>query len=332
MYGIANAVTKSANNNLKNLGFTPNDFKGFKPSTISYDVTVPSSTNQINIYAKPADSKATVTGTGTKELENGVNEFNIVVTAENGAEKTYTLNVTKQSDMAEGSTQNTIQTETASQTNSDITKIEVSNYSITPQFSPDIYEYKLNINGDINDLDIITQKANEDVDIEVVGNTGLQEGENTITILVYNKKTKENSTYQIIVNKTNIDIEGVSNTLNEAREKANKIRYIIFGVLIFIAVCTVLYIILKLCSHSDEEDLYEYDDEDKRKMSRSLDFDQDIEETNKMLFRKVNKDEFKKPQEEVTSVSSSIEKDEMLENKENEIEALPKNKRKGKHF
>ena len=77
---------------------------------------------------------------------------------------------------------------------------------------------------------------------------------------------------------------------------------------------------------------YEYDDEDKRKMSRSLDFDQDIEETNKMLFRKVNKDEFKKPQEEVTSVSSSIEKDEMLENKENEIEALPKNKRKGKHF
>ena len=48
-------------------------------------------------------------------------------------------------------------------------------------------------------VNFITEGANENINIEVAGNKELKEGENLITILVYNNETKQNSTYQILV-------------------------------------------------------------------------------------------------------------------------------------
>ena len=41
----------SSDATLRNLGITPNDFSGFKKAKTSYNVTVPNSTEKINIYA-----------------------------------------------------------------------------------------------------------------------------------------------------------------------------------------------------------------------------------------------------------------------------------------
>ena len=90
-----NSSTKSSNANLSNLGITPNDFKGFKAQTTSYNVTVPTDVESVTIYANAQDSKAKISGVGKQNLQTGKNEFEVVVTAEDGTTKTYTLNITR---------------------------------------------------------------------------------------------------------------------------------------------------------------------------------------------------------------------------------------------
>ena len=79
--------TKSSDATLSDLGIKPNDFKGFKSGTTSYKTTVPEDVAEVEVYAKTTSSKATVTGTGKKKLENGTNKVEVIVTAENGQEK-----------------------------------------------------------------------------------------------------------------------------------------------------------------------------------------------------------------------------------------------------
>ena len=84
---------KSSNANLAILGIKPNDFTGFRYGTTTYEVEVPEEVDEVEVYAKVQDEKATMTGTGKKLLEKGDNKAQVVVTAENGATKTYTINI-----------------------------------------------------------------------------------------------------------------------------------------------------------------------------------------------------------------------------------------------
>lgn len=150
----------------------------------------------------------------------------------------------------------------------DLKNISIKGITLTPNFSSDVYEYKVDVDGNVSNLEIETEYDNTNVSIDIVGNENLQEGENVITLLVYNEKTKQNSTYQIIVNKAaNIKIEE-ENTVNNAIEKANKIRRILllgaFGV---IMVMGIIWAIIKHKSAVEEDEKYEYDEEDKKKIN-----------------------------------------------------------------
>lgn len=82
----------SKNNDLKSLSV--NGYKispTFNKDVTKYTVDVDSNTEQITINASKDDSKASLSGTGTHEVSEGENKFNITVTAENGSTKTYTL-------------------------------------------------------------------------------------------------------------------------------------------------------------------------------------------------------------------------------------------------
>ena len=82
----------SKNNNLKSLSVKGyNISPTFNKDVTKYNVEVDSNTEQITINATKADSKASLSGTGTHEVSEGENKFNITVTAENGSTKTYTL-------------------------------------------------------------------------------------------------------------------------------------------------------------------------------------------------------------------------------------------------
>lgn len=86
-------VNKSSDNNLKSLGIEGATLSPeFNKDTLEYSVEFPSDTTKITINAEKNDSKASVSGTGEKEVAEGTNKIEIVVTAENGSTKTYIIN------------------------------------------------------------------------------------------------------------------------------------------------------------------------------------------------------------------------------------------------
>ncbi len=82
----------SKNNNLKSL-----EVDGFKldtefnKNTLTYNVEVPEETKVVKINATAEDSKSTISGLGEKEVTLGLNTLKVLVTAQNGSEKEYTL-------------------------------------------------------------------------------------------------------------------------------------------------------------------------------------------------------------------------------------------------
>lgn len=66
----------------------------FNKNTNNYSLTVENDVKTINITGSKEDSKSTVSGLGKHDLEEGLNKINVVVTAQNGSSRTYTLNVT----------------------------------------------------------------------------------------------------------------------------------------------------------------------------------------------------------------------------------------------
>ena len=224
---------KSGNANLANLGIKPNDFSGFKTGTTTYSVTVPNNVEQVEVYAKVQDQKAKISsGTGNQKLNVGPNALNVVVTAEDGTKKTYTINVNREEKKEEEKKepeQNIVEEETKLEEKSDLVKLDVSGYTLTPKFSPNVYEYKLTVKDNVDKLNIITEGANNNVKIEIAGNTDLKDGENTITVLVYNENTKKNSTYQIIVTKE--QQENATQDINKSIQKGKKIRLILICII-----------------------------------------------------------------------------------------------------
>lgn len=65
----------------------------FDKELLEYSVTVKEGTEKIKINAQLADSQAKVTGIGELSVTEGLNKFDIIVTAENGSKRTYVLKV-----------------------------------------------------------------------------------------------------------------------------------------------------------------------------------------------------------------------------------------------
>lgn len=85
-------ATYSKDNNLKSLsveGFEMD--QEFNKDVLKYSVTVPTGTTKVKINATKNDSTASISGVGEQEVTEGLNTFQIIVTAQNGSEKTYTL-------------------------------------------------------------------------------------------------------------------------------------------------------------------------------------------------------------------------------------------------
>lgn len=313
----SNQTTKKSNNaNLSSLGIKPNDFKGFKINTTTYNVTVPNDVKEVTVYGTKQDKKATVTGLEKKTLKVGKNEINVVVTAEDGTTtKTYKINVTREEGAADTNTQKneniTSNENNEDIKNADLKSLSISGYTLSPTFSSDIYEYKVDVNNDVSSLDIQAVGASNNVSIDIAGNEELKEGENVITLLVYNEETKQNSTYQITVNKKVEIAENV--TLNEAARKAEKIRYILLGIIAVVVISIIIFVIVKSKMNSDEDEMYEYDEDDKERLN--LDDEEEF-------FNRVNN----KKVEEAFAIKDVINSEEEYE------ENMTKIKKKGKHF
>ena len=188
---------KSSNNYLKSLTVNNGTLSpNFNPRTTSYTVVVEDDLAEITISAEPEDEKATVSGTGTIQLEEGNTTARIEVVAENGSTNTYTIHIRKESAeeiIPVGIKSLKIQGVTVDN--------KTENISFMPDFKTEVTEYTCNVSDQITKLLITAEPNEEGMTIEILGNENLQMGENVITILVKSEDGQEIYTYQIIVTK-----------------------------------------------------------------------------------------------------------------------------------
>ena len=90
-------LSGSPNNKLNGLGvegftLTPT----FNRDTYSYDLIVDHSVSNVTVSESAIDSKALVRGNGNGSFSSGINDISVVVRAENGTERTYTIHVVRQ--------------------------------------------------------------------------------------------------------------------------------------------------------------------------------------------------------------------------------------------
>lgn len=96
---ISAPPTASSDANLSSLSISPGSlYPAFSAGTTYYSATVSASTTRLTVSAIPNDSAASVYVSGASSLSVGQNSVYVTVTAEDGTQKTYTINVTRNSD------------------------------------------------------------------------------------------------------------------------------------------------------------------------------------------------------------------------------------------
>lgn len=142
----------------------------FNKDTLEYTATVDNAVTSVNIGAQEVDNTASFIGTGDKGLSIGVNEFDIVVTAEDGTKKTYTINITRQS--AEPSN------------NADLSSLTISEGTLTPAFDKDTLNYTATVENAIASIDITAEEAYAAASSTGAGTKSLAVGTNEFNIVV----------------------------------------------------------------------------------------------------------------------------------------------------
>ena len=94
---VANpSAQASSNANLKTLVVSAGTLTPkFDPNVTEYSITIKNEITELWVSTTKADAKASVTVEGSKDMKVGSNKRVVVVTAENGTTKRYTLNITR---------------------------------------------------------------------------------------------------------------------------------------------------------------------------------------------------------------------------------------------
>lgn len=185
----------SSNNYLSSLEVVDNILEPeFDKYTTEYYLIVDLSIEELEIYAYPEDNNAVVSIYGNEELVEGENEVSIVVTAEDGTQRYYTIYVTK--------------TDDAEMANAKLKTLEIRGYNLSPSFMNIIFKYNLTVDENTKQLNIFAEPENENAVIAVEGNDNLVEGNNLITIIVTAEDGQTKREYKIntIVKSANVEI------------------------------------------------------------------------------------------------------------------------------
>ena len=135
---------------------------------------------KINISANAEDSKARVSGTGEKELKLYSNVFEVVVTAENGAQKAYTIEVIRKDidgNIKELSKDNTL------------SKLEIKGYNFI--FDKEISEYTILLKDITKELDITAEASDKNATVTIDNPKTYLKGNNVIKISVVSESGEE---------------------------------------------------------------------------------------------------------------------------------------------
>lgn len=357
-----NANNNNSNNNSNNSEQTKATLtklvvagKTYKNPAKSITVKVDNDVTSAKIVPTTSNGESyTIDKGNTVKLEEGTNTVKITLSSGN----VYTVYIRRAA--AEDDTPNIIDEEQKDEkvtlksllvkgVKSDDEKIELS---YTPEFSAEVYEYKMLLDetlSDITKLDIEAVASKGDFTVEISGNEELKDGENIVTITVKSKDGNITATYKIIVTKeakvmpisaTTVEIE--QEVVSPRWNTTQKILITLFTSII--AMMGIMYAVIEYrytnSKEENGEDIERYSFGKiglKKEEKKEKESDKELEETDEITFEKIDPDKaFQEDEEKVFEKIEHENDDKMSQEGTNlEFETIEEDKprkNKGKHF
>lgn len=183
-YRVTVSPPLSGNHALASLTVSNADISpAFHANTTDYTASVPFSVSKLDVQATAADSKAKVSISSPTLTPNGKTNVTVTVTAENGATRTYTIEVYREQDpnyVPSG--------------NNDLSDITVEGFLLSPVFRADVTEYVVWLPYETESVRVSGKAADSKAAVQIVGGEDLLAGQdNTVKVIctAENGDTKE---------------------------------------------------------------------------------------------------------------------------------------------
>lgn len=223
-------------------------FIDIKPNVTTYSIDTHQESISFYPYCSSSECETTFNPTNAEvnyKLKEGKNVIQIINDVD-GAKTTYTLNINYAK-----------KTEDVQYKFPSLKKLTVENFKFLEEFKEDVYTYHLVVPSTVDSL-LIDYDADNDVNVEIIGNENFVTGENIVRIKTNNDydegnyyifvtkaEKEEDSKLPVIDEPTDDDIKETKNTNN---------KYILIGVFsILIVVSYILYDIYNNKKKSQEE-------------------------------------------------------------------------------
>lgn len=153
---------------LKSLSIDAGEFTpSFNKEVTNYYLNVPYDISSGIVKAEAEDRNATVHGTNLRQFNVGANKIDVTVIAEDGTQKVYTINVTR-----------------LGNPNNYLKSLEVEGYDITPSFNRETSNYTLTVPFETDKVNVIAEADSEDATVIGAGEVELEQGENSVPVVV----------------------------------------------------------------------------------------------------------------------------------------------------
>ena len=173
----------SGNNNLSSLSVS-GGVVSFNKDTTSYSIKVGSDVTSVNISATAEDGGARISGTGTRNLNYGNNALEVIVTAANGATKTYTINVNRADNRS---------------SNNNLSSLKVSGGDLKPGFKSSTTTYEITVPFSVSSLNVTAKAEDSKAKVTVSNNNNLPAEETTDVLVRVTAENGSVKTYTIKV-------------------------------------------------------------------------------------------------------------------------------------
>lgn len=241
---VSASIPKSNDATLKNLVADKGNLSPtFASGTTSYTLDVPEGTTSVNFTATVNDSKAKVQSGTSCNLTGDTTDCKIVVKAEDGSTKTYTVKVTRPKttepepdkpdnpdnpddpdDPSKEDPDNPTPKPPVTSADATLKSLDVSGFTLSPTFKSDITNYSMKVANNITGLLVDALPTDPDAKVKVEGNLGWKEGVNVITITV----TATDGTKKVYtVNVTRREANEPSKEINDPTSSDNYLKSLV---------------------------------------------------------------------------------------------------------
>jgi hypothetical protein len=189
-YSVKVAAPASVNNLLSSLTVTNATLApAFDANTTTYTTDVPFDVTNLTLTAKAADAKARVAIDNKALAVGGVTDVKVTVTAESGAQRVYTISVTRANDP-----------NYVPQTISTLADLTVSGFLLSPLFNATDMTYLVWLPYEVESITVNAVPSDPKASFEAVGESVLVAGkDNIVTVVCTAEDGKTKTPYTLIV-------------------------------------------------------------------------------------------------------------------------------------